>query len=61
MVELKDITDLKEDSQKISQFHHIKVVTHIIDDPLNKAAAIWMDWSENAKISNAGKKKSRLS
>ena len=35
---------------KFLQFHCIKEVRRIVDNPLNKVAAIQMDWAENTKF-----------
>ena len=48
---LLNVAELKEhNTREISQFRHIKEVRHIVDNPLNKAAAIRMGWSENVKL-----------
>ena len=48
---LNNVAVLKEHNPlKISRFHRIKEVRRIVDNPLNKAAAIRMDWSENTKL-----------
>ena len=48
---LNDVAELKEhNTRKISQFRRIKEVRCVVDNPLNKAAAVQMDWFENAKL-----------
>ena len=47
---LNDVVELKEhNTRKILQFCRIKEVRCVFDNPLNKAAAIQMDWFENTK------------
>ena len=56
---LNDVAELKEhNTGKILQFHRIKEVRRIVDNPLNKAAATRMNWSENAKLFQCRHKKS---
>ena len=48
---LNDVAELKEqNTRKISHFRRIKKVRCVVDNPLNKAAAIQMDWFENVKL-----------
>ena len=45
------MAEIKEHNvQKITQFCQIWDVLCIVNDPSNKAAAICIDWSENAKL-----------
>ena len=56
---LEDLQSLKErQARKISQFRRIKEIRYFLDDPSNKAAAIRMDWSENAKLFQCRQEKS---
>ena len=56
---LNHVAKLKEhNTRKISQFFSIQEVRRIVDNPLNKAAAIRMYWSENAKLFQCWQEKS---
>ena len=56
---LNDVAELKEHNTcKILQFHHIKEVWRIVDNPFNRAAAIRMDWSKNTKLFQCWQEKS---
>ena len=48
---LNDVAQLKEhNTHKIFAISCIKEVRRIVDNPLNKVAAIQMDWAENTKF-----------
>ena len=56
---LNDVVELKEhNTRKILQFCRIKEVRCVFDNPLNKAAAIQMDWFENTKSFQCRQEKS---
>jgi hypothetical protein len=56
---VNEIQDLREHTvTKIAQFRRIKEIRKIVDDPDMRAAAIRMDWSENAKLFQTRQEKS---